>query len=127
MANHPGKSLTRKLHNGDRSITRAIQVVKRTPGPSIAAIAGLAAAGAAGAAAIHFIRKGPRYAAFLDVVPHGDGEWAIVADGSGEPIEVFSTKSEAVKAARKAAARVAPSDLAIHGRDGRVQRSHSYS
>jgi hypothetical protein len=128
MAKRSTKSRAPKSKKDDRPASRAIRVIRRTPGPSIAAMAGLAAAGAAGAAAaVHFIRKGPRNAAVFDVVPYGDREWAIMADGSDEPIEVFTTKREAVKVARASAARHAPSDLAIRGRDGRVQESHSYS
>jgi hypothetical protein len=126
MAKRSSKSPARNASKSDRPAKRAIKIIARTPGPSVAAMAGLAVAGAAGAAAVHFIRKGPRNAAVFDVVHQGDREWAILADGSDNPIEVFSTKAAAVKAARKAAARAAPSDLAIRGKDGRVQESHTY-
>jgi len=49
-----------------------------------------------------------------------------MADGSDDPIQKFRTKATAVRAARKAAADAAPSDLLIHASDGTVQATHSY-
>ena len=88
---------------------------------------GILVAAAAGAAvAVRMRRKGPHDAATFHVnLDDGEG-WAIWIEGSDDPIQKFRTKSMAVRAARKAAADSAPSDLLIHLSDGTVQATHSY-
>lgn len=98
---------------------------KTTPSGSIAALAGMAAAGAAGvAAAVHFVRRDAR--ATFDVAPESDGDWALLVDGSDEPVQRFSRKKGAVKAGRALAVEAAPSELIVRSKDGDIQKSHRY-
>ncbi|MDX1492868.1 MAG: DUF2188 domain-containing protein [Longimicrobiales bacterium] len=108
---------------------KAKKQLKADKGPSKAKVAGVAAAGVAGiagiAAALHYLRRDSKGRAKLHVIAK-DSEWHITAEGKDEPIDRFSTKEEAVDAARDAAQQAAPSDLIIHRLDGTVMRSHSY-
>lgn len=108
---------------------KAKKQLKGDKGPSKAKVAGVAAAGVAGiagiAAALHYLRRDSKGRAKLHVIAK-DSEWHITAEGKDEPLDRFSTKEEAVDAARDAAQQAAPSDLVIHRLDGTVMRSHSY-
>lgn len=55
------------------------------------------------------------------VVPDGDF-WAVKQSGSRRASSIHSTKSAAVEAAKKAAARDR-SELVIHGKDGQIRRN----
>lgn len=59
------------------------------------------------------------------VIPQEDG-WAIKVEGTKEPEDTFSTKSEAVKQARKEA-KEANASLTIQKKNGRVQQRISYN
>jgi len=60
------------------------------------------------------------------VIPYHEHEWAIRTEKSKRVEKVFSSKSEAVKQARKEA-RKANASLTIQKRDGRVQQRVSYN
>lgn len=49
------------------------------------------------------------------------GDWALREEGSGENLTRHGTKKEALKAAREAARKQAPSRLVVHRADGTVQ------
>ena len=58
------------------------------------------------------------------VVPDGDS-WRVKRDGS--PVGGgFDTKDEAVEDGRRRARAEMPSQLFIHGEDGRIQDEHTY-
>jgi len=124
------KQLEKKLKKGMRSVEKTVSKVKPTRGPSpakVAGVAGAAVAGAAGvAAAVRYLRRGPGGAATLHVKRRGDGPWEISVEGRRQAAGTYDTKKEAVRAARRAAAEAAPSDLVIHRTDGSVERSHHY-
>ena len=86
--------------------------------------------GAAGAlAAYQHMRNGNGSAngvGRFHVEPDKDSGWCLTSEGVQEPIDRFSTKKEAVAAAREYAASHAPSSLIIHGQDGKQLKSHSY-
>lgn len=110
------------------SITNLRSGRKKSGGKSsLVAGTGVAVAAVAGVAvAVHLLRKGPLEATTFHVQLDGDGGWALRSEGSKDPIQKFGTKATAVRAARKAAADAAPSDLMIHASDGTVQVAHSY-
>lgn len=58
------------------------------------------------------------------VLPRG-GEWAVKRDGDTKASRIFTTKAEAEKFAR-VTSRNQGTELQIHGRDGRIQRSDSH-
>ncbi len=132
MANPISKRTQRRLRRHASTVERSINSLR--PGrkksgrrSSVVAGTGVLVAAAAGAAvAVHLLRKGPLDAATFHVNLDGDGGWALRAEGSDDPIQTFRTKTIAVRAARKAAADAAPSDLIIHASDGTVQATHSY-
>jgi hypothetical protein len=132
MANPISKSTKRRLRRHATTVERSIKNLrpgrKKSGGmSSVVAGTGVVVAAAAGVAvAVHLLRKGPLDAATFHVNLDGDGGWALRADGSDDPIQKFRTKAMAVRAARKAAADAAPSDLMIHASDGTVQATHSY-
>lgn len=59
------------------------------------------------------------------VVPHQDG-WAVRRSKAAQPLNIFSTKRDAEKAARKIA-ETQRTDLVIHGKNGRIEKVESYS
>lgn len=61
----------------------------------------------------------------LHVVPH-DGRWAVKEEGVDEPRAVTATKEEAVAAAKSRAAKRPPSQVIIHGQDGKIQDEATY-
>lgn len=141
MAAKPiSKKIEKRVKKGRKAAKKQAKAAKKqakavkktlTPGssPSKAKVAGAAAAGVAGiagvAAALHYLRRDSKGRATLHVVAH-ESEWHITAEGENEPLDRFSTKEEAVDAARSAAQEAAPSELVIHRLDGSVMRSHSY-
>lgn len=59
------------------------------------------------------------------VVPDGNGGWDIVKDHGERSIKNFDRKSDAEALAR-AISQNQNSELIIHGRDGKIQRSDSH-
>ena len=132
MAKPISTKTKKRLRHGVKTVEKSIKRLrsggKKSGGKSsVVAGTGVAVAAAAGVAvAVHLLRKGPLDVATFHVSLDGDGGWAIRAEGSDDPIQKFRTKAIAVRAARRAAADVAPSDLMIHASDGTVQATHSY-
>jgi hypothetical protein len=132
MANPISKKTEKRLRRGAKTVEKSIKNLR--PGrkksgrkSSVVAGTGVLVAAAAGAAvAVRLLTKGPLDAATFHVNLDGDGGWNLRAEGSDDPIQAFRTKAMAVRAARKAAADAAPSDLVIHLSDGTVQATHSY-
>jgi len=56
---------------------------------------------------------------------HADG-WAVVQDGTDEPLSVHATKKKALKAGRSAARAAGRSRLVVHGADGAEQEAKDY-
>ena len=131
------KAVEKKAKEGAEAVEKTAkkarkQVEKKLgtkKGPSKAKVAGVAAAGVAGlaglAAAVAYLKRDSKGRATLHVLAK-DSEWLVTSDDKDEPLERFSTKEEAVEAAREAAQKVAPSELVIHRLDGSIMRSHSY-
>jgi hypothetical protein len=132
MAKPISKKIKRTLRKSARTVEKSIGNLKsgrkKPAGKStVVAGAGVVVAAAAGVAvALHLLRKGLHNAATFHVMFNGDEGWTLRADGSGDAIQTFRNKAIAVRAARKAAADAAPSDLMIHKSDGTVQATHSY-
>lgn len=62
----------------------------------------------------------------LHVVPDGNAGWKVKGAGAARATSTHSTKAQAVDAARRSAKRDAPSQVKIHGKDGRIQTEHTY-
>lgn len=60
----------------------------------------------------------------IHIVPKGD-RWAVKKEGVTTPLSTHRTKSLADQVAR-AQARLAKSELVIHGRNGRIQDKDSF-
>jgi hypothetical protein len=126
------KKTKRRLRRGAKAVETSIENLRpshRKSGGKASVVAGtgvLVAAAAGAAVAAHLRRKRSHDGATFHVNLDGDKGWALRAEGSDDPIGTFSTKASAVRAARKAAADAAPSDLMIHLSDGTVQATHSY-
>lgn len=126
------KKTQERFRRGAKTVEKSIRNLK--PGhkkshlkSTVLAGTGVVAAAAAGVAvAAHFLRKERHDEATFHVNLDGDGAWALRTEGSDDPIQTCPTKASAVRAARKAAADAAPSDLLIHLSDGTVQAMHSY-
>lgn len=119
MARIISRRIAKRVRKGAKAVANSGKTTK------IAGVAGAMASAAGIAAAMRYMRRGPRSASTLHVVPNGEG-WAITTDGSSEPIQSFPTKKEAVDAGRAVASKAAPSDLIIHRADGSVQIQHTY-
>ncbi len=132
MAKPIAKKTQERFRRGAKTVENSIKNLR--PGrkkshvkATVVAGTGVVAVAAAGVAvAVHLLRKAPHDEATFHVKLDGDGAWALRAEGSDDPIQTFPTKASAVRAARKAAADAAPSDLLIHLSDGTVQATHSY-
>jgi hypothetical protein len=126
------KKTNKRLRQGAKTVEGSIKKLrsgrKKSGGKStvVAGTGAVVAAAVSVAVAVHLLKKGPPDAGTFHVNLDGDGGWALRAEGSDDPIQKFSTKATAVRAARKAAADAAPSDLMIHASDGTVQATHSY-
>lgn len=59
------------------------------------------------------------------VSPHDEG-WQVKPEGAKRATGVFDTKDGAVEEARKLAKNQRPSQVLIHGRDGRIQEERTY-
>ncbi|MDX1646678.1 MAG: DUF2188 domain-containing protein [Longimicrobiales bacterium] len=124
------KAAEKKAKKSAKQVEKRVKkTLGKKNGPSKAKVAGVAAAGVAGlagiAAAVAYLRRDKEGRATLHVLAR-DSEWLVTADGREEPLERFSTKEEAVDAARDAAQQAAPSELVIHRLDGSIMRTHSY-
>ena len=60
------------------------------------------------------------------VVPRRDGSWANIADGAGRATSVHNTRQAAINAARALAIRN-DQELKIHGTDGKIRESNTYT
>ncbi len=60
------------------------------------------------------------------VVPHGDGGWAVKKEGAQRASGLYDAKDEAIEGARNLAKRNEPSQIKIHGTDGKIQTKHTY-
>ena len=60
------------------------------------------------------------------MVAFEDGHWTVRRPGGKSAKRLFATKSEAVAAAKAIARATRPSQVAIQGRDGRLQRGYVY-
>ncbi len=132
MATPISKKTKKRFRQGAKTVEKSIKNLRpghkksRARSSVVAGTGVLVAVAASAAVAAHLLRKGPLDAATFHVNLDGDGGWNLRAEGSDDPIATFRTKAMAVRAARKAAADAAPSDLLIHTADGSVQATHSY-
>jgi len=60
------------------------------------------------------------------VTPRSQGKWAVIKDGNSRASSTHRKKSAAVRKAKKLAKKHKPSTVKIQGRNGRIQRKHSY-
>lgn len=61
------------------------------------------------------------------VIPDGDsGSWKVRAEGGRRASSVHKTKAEAEQAARNLARNGPLGQMVIHGRDGKIQKEHTY-
>ena len=58
----------------------------------------------------------------VHVVPH-DGGWAYKHEGDEQPVETFSTQSDAETAAKAHAREHGDTEVVLHGQDGRIRDS----
>ena len=97
--------------------------VTENPRAVAAGAIGLAAA-AAGAFAVRRVAGKAEMTAF-HVLPQEDG-WNLRNETSGEIIEAYGRKRDAVKGGRRVAGNQRPSCLVVHKSDGSVGRTHTY-
>jgi hypothetical protein len=130
MATPIAKKTRKRFRQGAKTVEKSFKNLRSGHKKSVnkaSVVAGTGVLVAAGVAvAALALRKEAHDGVTFHVDLDSDGAWALRADGSGKPIETFRTKAIAVRAARKAAADAAPSDLMIHMSDGTVQATHSY-
>lgn len=60
------------------------------------------------------------------VVPRPDGGWQVLKEGTSRFSAQAATKKQALEKARWLALRHAPSQVLVHGRDGRIQDESTY-
>jgi hypothetical protein len=60
------------------------------------------------------------------IVPSPDGGWKVKAEGAARASSLHNTQNEAIEAARLLAQKRRPSQIMIHGRDGRFLREYTY-
>lgn len=111
----PGGSATGTSKNGSRLST----------GKVLAATAGLAAAATAGAVLYKTKGAGGNGRTVYHVQPDGDG-WVVKGSGAERASSTHATKKDALSAARELAHHKVPSQLVVHGSDGKIQDSWSY-
>ena len=69
----------------------------------------------------------PERAVFYVQTKRGYNGWVVLQQGQKTPESVHGTKAEAIARARTLARKAAaPSALKIKGRNGRIQREHTY-
>jgi hypothetical protein len=59
------------------------------------------------------------------VIPHLDGGWSVVKDGSTRSTRRFDTQKQAISYARRLS-KAHGSELYVHGRDGLIRSRDSY-
>lgn len=59
------------------------------------------------------------------VSPHDEG-WQVKSEGGTRASEVFDTKDKAVDEAQNLAKKQEPSQILIHGQDGKIQEERTY-
>ncbi|NNF29325.1 MAG: DUF2188 domain-containing protein [Gemmatimonadetes bacterium] len=99
------------------------EAVTENPKAAAAGAIGLAAA-AAGALAVSRANGKSEMTAY-HVLPDEDG-WNLRNESSGETIESYGRKRDAVKEGRRVAGSRRPSCLVVHKSDGTVGRTHTY-
>jgi Uncharacterized protein conserved in bacteria (DUF2188) len=60
------------------------------------------------------------------VTPTGKGNWKVKREGTSRADSVHEQKSDAVARARALVKSSKPSQMIIHGRDGKIQTEHTY-
>lgn len=117
---------TKKLKKQvEKGLEGAIEAGSENKGKTIAA-AGIATAGIVGVGiAAARARKKDRVATY-HVMPGSEGGWSITREGSDEPLGLYPRKRSALAEARTTANEARPSALVIHGKDGEVQKTHTY-
>lgn len=60
------------------------------------------------------------------VVPDG-GKWAVKKEGATRASRTFSTKAPAIAWARETAKNNRPSQVFVHGEDGKIQKEWTYN
>lgn len=130
MAKPLSKKVEKQIRKGTKAVEKTFDRLTPDDTPSTGVIVGAAVAGVAGVAGIvagiRHLRNGTDTHATLHVRASGD-QWVVVAEGRDDPLDVFSTKEDAVDAARDAAGQAAPSELVIHRLDGSEMQRHSYA
>lgn len=61
-----------------------------------------------------------------DVSPDGDGGWDVKRRGNDRATGNFENKSDAIDSARSHAKGGGEGQVVIRGRDGKIQREHTY-
>lgn len=59
------------------------------------------------------------------VVPYESG-WKVELEHSHEALSVHHTKNEAIQSARELAKATQPSQVFVHGKDGKIQEEYTY-
>jgi hypothetical protein len=117
------KSVRKSMGDSVESVTGK---ASSSTGRSAATALGVALMGAAGVTAAFRYLRHPNGGTTLHVVPDGEEGWKIEDERAPNSVSSFGTKREALRAARTAAAKAAPSQLIIHRADGSVSRAHKY-
>lgn len=60
----------------------------------------------------------------VHVMPYRDGRWAVEFQGTGEPVDIYTSKGDAEQAARNLAKKKKV-DVIVHKADGSVQEGYS--
>lgn len=58
--------------------------------------------------------------------PGGEKDWKVVKQGNKQAVGLFENKEKAIKKARKIAKNKKPSQIKIHGKNGKIQREYTY-
>ncbi len=56
----------------------------------------------------------------------GEKDWKVTKEGNKQAISRFENKEEAIKKAQNIAKNKKPSQIKIHGRNGKIQREYTY-
>ena len=107
------KAVKRKLDGGDDGKRKVL------------AAAGLATAGVVGVGVARALSRKGNGVTRYHVVPDEE-RWAVRREGEDDPLATFAHKRSALSAARSAAKDTEPSVLTVHGKDGKILRSHVY-
>ena len=120
------KKKTRKLKKrAGKKLEKAFAKGSENKGKTIAA-AGITTVGLVGVGVATFLARRKGGVATYHVLPAEEGGWSITADGEDHPLGRYLHKRGAVADARATATERRPSALVIHGKDGKIQRTHAY-